>query len=84
MNNKALKFDKIKLYCVSPLLSIRLYLYIYYKLSYCLFVCGLVSLCVTELLPNEGSNLNKWGIKFKVSLPGMSARIFLQIGGFIN
>ena len=34
---------------------------------------------VTELLPNEGSNLNKWGIKLKVSLPGMSARIFLQI-----
>ena len=39
---------------------------------------------VTELLPNEGSNLNKLGIKLKVSLPGMSARIFLQIGGFIN
>ena len=31
---------------------------IYYKLSYCLFVCGFVGLCVTELLPNEGSNLN--------------------------
>ena len=29
--------------------------YFYYKLSDCLFVC----LCVTELLPNEGSNLNK-------------------------
>ena len=32
---------------------------VYYKLSYCLFVCGFVGLCVTELLPNEGSNLNK-------------------------
>ena len=43
-----------------------------------------VCVCSTELLPNEGSKLNKWGIKLKVSLPGMSARIFLQIGGFIN
>ena len=32
---------------------------IYYKLSDCLSVCGCVCGFVTELLPNEGSNLNK-------------------------
>ena len=53
-------------------IMVGLSIQIYYKLSDCLCV----GLCVTELLPNEGSNRNKWGIKLKVSLPGMSARIF--------